>query len=149
MNAESISLKAPTRTKIRTIAYWVFTIAIVWELEFGGLWDLNVVNKGYVYRVMTELGYPDYMAYIFGVWKMLAGIVLLIPGFPRLKEWAYAGAFFIFSGAAFSHLFTGNAGAAIGDLVFAAIPIASWALRPPSRRMKTTDFNFRVENTKT
>lgn len=124
-----------TKSKIRLVFYWLTTIAVAWELIFGGLWDLNILNKGYVLKVMTDLGYPYYMPYIFGTWKILAGIVILIPGFLRLKEWAYAGVFFVFSGACFSNLFMGETGQAIGVLIFTAIPIVSWALRPASRRL--------------
>lgn len=124
-----------SKSKIRLIFYWVTTAAVAWELIFGGLWDLNILNKGYVLKVMTDLGYPHYMPYIFGTWKILAGIVILLPRFLRLKEWAYAGVFFVFSGAAFSNLFMGQTGQAIGVLAFIIIPIASWALRPASRRL--------------
>lgn len=132
---ENNKIGLTSKSKIRLIFYWVTTAAVAWELIFGGLWDLNILNKGYVLKVMTDLGYPHYMPYIFGTWKILAGIVILLPGFLRLKEWAYAGVFFVFSGAAFSNLFIGQTGQAIGVLAFIIIPIASWALRPASRRL--------------
>ena len=123
------------KSKIRLIFYWVTTIAIAWELLFGGLWDINILNKGFVSTVMSQLGYPHYMPYIFGTWKILAGIVILLPQFKRLKEWAYAGVFFVFTGACFSNLFMGQTATALGLLIFTAIPVASWALRPASRRL--------------
>jgi uncharacterized membrane protein len=132
---ENIKTVSTTKSKILLILYWLTTIAVAWELMFGGLWDLNILNKGYVLKVMVDLGYPYYMPYIFGTWKILAGIVILIPGFLRLKEWAYAGVFFVFSGACFSNLFMGETGQAIGVLAFIIIPVASWALRPASRRL--------------
>jgi len=124
-----------TGSKVRIVFYWITTIGIAWELMFGGLWDLDILNKGYVQKVMADLGYPYYMPYIFGTWKILAGIAILVPGFPRLKEWAYAGVFFVFSGACFSHLFMGETSLAIQALIFTSIPIVSWALRPASRRL--------------
>src|SRR5580704_11692525 len=105
---ENIETNSTTKSKIRIIFYWITTIAVAWELMFGGLWDLDILNKGYVQKVIADLGYPYYMPYIFGTWKILAGIAILIPGFQRLKEWAYAGVFFVFSGACFSHLFMGE-----------------------------------------
>lgn len=48
------------------------------------------------------------MLYILGVWKLGGGAVLLLPHFSRLKEWAYAGALFDFSGAVASHVFVGD-----------------------------------------
>lgn len=124
-----------TESKIHVVFYWITTIALAWELMFGGLWDLNILDKGYVLKVITDLGYPHYMPYIFGTWKILAGIAILVPGFQWLKEWAYAGTFFIFSGACLSHLFMGETGLALQLLLFTSIPVVSWALRPASRRL--------------
>jgi hypothetical protein len=61
---------------------------------------------------------------------------LLVPRFPRLKEWAYAGAFFDYTGAAASHFLAGDrAGQYVGPLIFSAFTLVSWALRPASRRL--------------
>ncbi len=128
------------KTKIINVVYWITTVAIGWELIFGGLWDINVLNKGYVQNIMDHLGYPAYFPFIFGIAKFLAAIVILAPGFRRLKEWAYAGIFFVFTGAAFSHLFVHEADKAIQGLIFAAIPLISWALRPVSRRLTRDEF---------
>jgi DoxX-like family len=82
------------------------------------------------------LGYPLYVLAIIGVWKLLATIALLAPRFPLLKEWAYAGSFFVFSGAVASHIAAGDGfGHWIGPGIGAAVPAVSWALRPPSRRI--------------
>ena len=51
---------------------------------------------------IVHLGYPLYFITIIGFWKVLGAITLLAPGFPRLKEWAYAGIFFDLTGAAAS-----------------------------------------------
>ncbi|WP_312029612.1 DoxX family protein [Paenibacillus sedimenti] len=87
-------------------------------------------------EVLSGLGYPAYLATILGLWKLLGVIAIVIPRFPRLKEWAYAGFFFELSGAALSHAFSGEGPALIAQpLVFLALVIASWALRPPSRKL--------------
>jgi uncharacterized membrane protein YphA (DoxX/SURF4 family) len=86
---------------------------------------------------MILLGYPLYFMMILGVWKVLGTIALLVPAFPRLKEWAYAGIFFTMSGAAISHAVTGDAAWHIlytGCL--AVLTLASWALRPQSRKLE-------------
>ena len=82
------------------------------------------------------LGYPVYFVMIIGFWKILGGIALLVPGFPRLKEWAYAGIFFNMTGAAVSHAVNGDeAWHIIVTLVLALLTVASWALRPQSRTL--------------
>jgi uncharacterized membrane protein YphA (DoxX/SURF4 family) len=121
-------------SRVRRNAYWIVTIGLAWELSFGGLSDL--MRFQYVRVIVTHLGYPIYLLTIIGVWKLLAAIALLVPGFPLLKEWAYAGSFFVFSGAVASHIAAGDgvahwAGPSIGT----AVTAVSWALRPPSRRI--------------
>jgi len=87
--------------------------------------------------VVPELGYPMYFFAIIGVWKVLGAVAILVPRFPRLKEWAYAGIFFDLTGAAASNAAVGGYGAygfhVIAPLIIAGFTVASWALRPPSR----------------
>jgi uncharacterized membrane protein YphA (DoxX/SURF4 family) len=130
MNA-SASSEAATRN--RAIAYWVTTVLIAAELAVGGLWD--ILRTDYVREIVErQLGYPEYFLVIIGIWKVPGAVVLLVPRCPRLKEWAYAGAVFTYTGAAASHLAVGDGASALGPTVFAIIALASWALRPPSRR---------------
>lgn len=76
------------------------------------------------------------MLYIIGAWKLPCAVTLVVPRFRRLKEWAYAGAFFNYSGAAASHFLAGaDAFVWLGPAVLAAFTLASWALRPPDRRL--------------
>ena len=71
---------------------------------------------------------------ILGIWYISAGLVLLAPGLPRLKEWAYAGLVFNYTGAAASHIWVGDGFDKVaGPLFFVALTAASWALRPPTR----------------
>jgi hypothetical protein len=119
----------------RTIAYWVTTLIIAVELAAGGVWD--ILQVPYVHDLVVQhLGYPAYFLVIIGVWKVPGAVVLLVPRFPRLTEWAYAGAFFTYTGAAASHLAVGD-GVALwwGPVVFAAIEAVSWLLRPSARRV--------------
>ena len=120
--------------KTKMIGYWATTIPLAIELLFGGEWDLT--HQPHVVQVVTHLGYPVYLLTILGFWKLLAAIALLAPRLARLKEWAYAGAFFNYSGAAASHLLSGDGPARwAGPLVFALITLGSWALRPSDRRL--------------
>ncbi len=128
--------------KLKTIGYWVTTAAITLETLAGGVTDL--VHGGTelfigqpVVQIVTHEGYPVYLLTILGVWKLLGGITLLVPRFPRLKEWAYAGIFFELTGALFSGIVRGgDPGAVIwSPLILAVLLLASWALRPPGRTL--------------
>ena len=121
------------------VVYWVVTVFIALETLVGGVTDLvhggSVLVAGPpVVGVVTHLGYPTYLLRIIGIWKLLGAIALLIPGYPRLKEWAYAGIFFELSGAAASWLICDhNLTNAIVPMVLATLAVVSWALRPPGR----------------
>ena len=121
---------------VRTIAYWIFTLLVAFEMMAGGIWDLLRIE--YVRVVMAHLGYPMYLLTIIGVWKIPCAIVLFLPGFLRLKEWAYAGAVFNYTGAAASHFFAGYAGMA-PPLVLVAITLISWELRPRTRQLAAAE----------
>jgi len=85
---------------------------------------------------MKQLGYPVYFVMILGFWKLLGSLALLMPGVPRVKEWAYAGIFFNMTGAAVSHVVCHDAAWHVGvTLGLAALTVASWALRPASRTL--------------
>lgn len=123
-------------SKGRMIAYWLVTALIVFELVYGALWDFNALNKGYVYGVLQHLGYPQYLAAMLGVSKLAAATVILLPRFRVLKEWAYAGVVILFGGGFASHLAVGDGVEIfIWSLLFALIAVASWALRPRSRKL--------------
>ena len=117
----------------RSIAYWVTTALLVFELVLGGVWDVLQVPQ--VRGVIDRLGYPPYFLVILGVWKLLGAVALLVPRFPRLKEWTYAGVIFNFTGAIASHLASGfiEPGTLVYVIALTAVAVASWALRPSSR----------------
>ena len=130
----------PIRERMtKLVAYWVITVLIVLETLVGGVTDLihgrSILVAGPpVADVVTHLGYPLYFLGIIGVWKLLGGITLLVPGYPRLKEWAYAGIFFELSGAAVSWLAREqNLGEAVVPMLLALLTLGSWALRPQNR----------------
>ena len=89
-----------------------------------------------VREVIHRVGYAVYFLVILGVWKLLGSIAMIIPRFPRLKEWAYAGVVFNLTGALASNLVSGVHDATTVVYLFGMMGITavSWALRPPSRR---------------
>ena len=95
----------------------------------------STVIKSTIGRI-KELGYPVYFLTILGVWKILGVIALLIPKFPLLKEWAYAGFFFLTTGAIFSHIGTENSiNEIVPSLLLLALTVVSWYFRPADRKL--------------
>ena len=117
------------------IAYWVTTGLVVFELAMGGVWDILRVPQ--VRGLIERLGYPPYFLVILGIWKLLGAVALVIPRFPRLKEWAYAGVLFDLTGAVASLFAWGliDVGTTAYPIVMTGVALASWALRPSSRRL--------------
>ena len=122
-------------SRYHIIAYWATTALLVFELALGGVWDILRVPQ--VRGLIERLGYPLYFLVILGTWKLLGAVALVIPGFPRLKEWAYAGVIFDLTGAVASLLASGfiDPGTLAYPIVMTGVAVASWALRPPSRRL--------------
>ena len=122
-----------TTTKKNRIIYWIATIWLALGMvSTGGVQLLKVKEE---VDMMTHLGYPLYFLTILGIWKMLGVIAVLIPKFPLLKEWAYAGFFFAMSGAAFSHLASGDgAKDFFGPVLLLILTVVSWYFRPDDRK---------------
>ena len=114
--------------KSRAIAYWTATALLALEMLLGSLWDLSRFHLAV--EIVTRLGYPLYMLAIIGTWKLLAVPALLVPGYPRLKEWTYAGIFFLMTGAVASHAACSDFKGLISPLIIVLLTTASWALRP-------------------
>jgi hypothetical protein len=136
LNMSTETLTIATRhasTRYRSAGYWLATVPLVAELGLGGVWD--IARLPFVRDLATHLGYPSYFLVLLGTWKVLGAAALIVPRRALLKEWAYAGAFFTYTGAIVSHLTTGYD---LGEVrllaVMTALTVLSWALRPPSRR---------------
>ncbi|MQY26646.1 DoxX family protein [Nocardia aurantia] len=124
-----------SRPTLSAVAYWIATALVTAELAIGGVWD--IARIAYVRDIVTGLGYPTYLLVLLGVWKILGAAALLVQRFPLVKEWAYAGTFFVYTGALASHLTTGYGLAEVPVLaVMTLLTVASWYLRPPSRRLR-------------
>lgn len=124
-------------SRIRPIVYGATTFVIVFELAAGSLW--NLVPIEWVQAQLRHLGYPPFFAYILALWQAAAAVAIIVPRFALIKEWAYAGALFLWSSAVVSHLIVGDGPRTWGvPLVFGMCAIASWALRPADRRLPET-----------
>src|SRR5262245_47534400 len=120
-------------SRMRIVIYWIATGIIATEAAIGGA--LDILHYAPYVAILQHLGYPQYFSMILGVWKIPAAVTVLVPRFPRLKEWAYAGMFFNMMGAVISHLATGDSAVMlIAPFSFAALIVVSWYLRPASRR---------------
>jgi uncharacterized membrane protein YphA (DoxX/SURF4 family) len=116
----------------RRAGYWTTTGTLTFSVGSGGVAELIRVPA--TIEGMEALGYPAYFVTIIGFWKVLGSVALLAPAFPRLKEWAYAGIFFNMTGACASHIAAGSEAWHVPvTLAFAALTVASWALRPANR----------------
>jgi uncharacterized membrane protein YphA (DoxX/SURF4 family) len=126
-------MKATTKA----IAYWMTTGFVVLAMFSGGIAELS--HRPETINGMRELGYPVYFVMILGFWKLLGSVALVIPKFPRLKEWAYAGIFFNMTGAAVSHVVSQSpAWHVVVTLGLAALTVSSWGFdRLPGRSAVT------------
>ena len=120
--------------KRQIVTYWVTTLIIALESIVGGVSD--IMQEPVYINILLYLGYPTYFAVMLGVAKVFAAFAILVPRYPRLKEWAYAGLSFQFVGALISHIIVGSSiTMLIAPFIFLCLVIASWLLRPPSRRI--------------
>lgn len=120
--------------KSKKIFYWIVTIFLSIGMTAGGVQQM--LQTGGYNEIVTSLGYPLYLLSIMGTWKILGVITILLPGFTLLKEWAYAGFFFVMSGAFLSHLIMSQPIVeALPSLILLITIVLSWYLRPPERRI--------------
>jgi uncharacterized membrane protein YphA (DoxX/SURF4 family) len=120
-------------TKRNKIIYWIATIWLALGMVSSGLVQLFKVKEEVAFT--KGLGYPVYFLTIIGVWKILGVVAILIPKFALLKEWAYAGFFFVMSGAAFSHIATGTISQIFPSLLLITLTVVSWYFRPVDRKI--------------
>ena len=117
----------------RNIIYWISTGWLALGMLSTGIVQAFHLNTELDY--ITHLGYPAYFLTMLGVWKILGVISLLIPAFPLLKEWAYAGFFFAMSGAVFSHIASDSAHEAAPSVLLLLLTLVSWYFRPAGRKI--------------
>lgn len=129
-------------TKKQKIIYWIATLWLSLGMLSTGIVQLFKGKTG-VGGVdsMTNLGYPIYLLTILGIWKILGVIAILMPKFPILKEWTYAGFFFLLSGAIYSHVAAGEPLKEIFPaLLLLFLAAISWYFRPADKKMVLLNF---------
>ena len=120
--------------KAGKIIYWIFTLWLALGMTSTGI--IQLLRTEEEVNLVIRLGYPVYFLTIIGTWKILGVIALLIPKFPLLKEWAYAGFFFNMSGALISHIAAGNSlDEIIPSLLLLILAAVSWYFRPADRKL--------------
>lgn len=126
-------------TKRNKIIYWVATAWLALGMLSTGIVQLIPLQEEK--EMMLHLGYPLYFLTILGIWKILGVIAILLPKFPLVKEWAYAGFFFAMSGAIISHIAKGDAVKELfGPSLLIVLTIVSWYFRPADRKNISTNF---------
>lgn len=121
-------------TKRSKIIYWVATLWLALGMLSTGV--VQLIKMKEEITMMEHLGYPLYFLTILGVWKILGVAAVLVPKFPLLKEWAYAGFFFAMSGAVFSHLAAGDGAMDFfGPVLLLVLTFVSWYFRPADRKI--------------
>jgi uncharacterized membrane protein YphA (DoxX/SURF4 family) len=116
------------------VLYWLATMAAA--LLFAAPGSALLLGAPHFTVEMARLGFPAHFLLPFGFFKILGAVAILVPGFARLKEWAYAGMVFDAVFAAYSR-------AALHDplpqiilpLLIGALVLTSWALRPATRKL--------------
>lgn len=121
-------------TKKNKIIYWISTLWLALGMLSTAI--VQLIKQQESVDAITRLGYPVYFLLILGIWKILGVAAVLIPKFPLLKEWAYAGFFFVMSGAIFSHIALGDAMNEIFPaLLLLILTVVSWYFRPADRKI--------------
>ncbi len=120
-------------TKRNKIIYWIATLWLSLGMVSTGF--VQLLNRESEMEFIVRLGYPVYFLALLGVWKILGVVAILIPRYPLLKEWAYAGFFFSMTGAIFSHIAAGTAGEMFPSVLLLALTIISWYFRPADRKL--------------
>jgi hypothetical protein len=115
----------------RKIAYWASTGVIAALMCFAAFTYLS--GGPQVVEGFARVGYPQQLRIILGIVKPLGAIALLIPGYVRLKEWAYAGFTYAWVCAFFAHYLAGEKSEAIFPVVLLVLLCVSYMTRPANR----------------
>lgn len=122
----------------RTLVYWVATAltALLFAIPGAAL----LANVPHFAADMARLGYPPYFSVLLGAFKIAGALAIVVPGIPRLKEWAYAGMILDVASAIASRAMVGDGGLAlIVPSAIGLLALVSWGLRPQDRRLGNAD----------
>jgi len=121
-------------SRTQKIVYWVATLWLALGMTSTGI--VQLLKTEDEIKLMQQLGYPVYFLTLIGIWKLLGVIAILVPKFPLLKEWTYAGFFFAMSGAVFSHIAAGSPALDMfGPILLIVLTVTSWYFRPAERKV--------------
>jgi len=122
-------------TKRNKIIYWIATLWLALGMMSTAI--VQILQMKEETKFMLNLGYPPYVLTLIGFWKVIGTIAVLIPGYPLVKEWAYAGFFFAMSGAVYSHIAMHDpAKELFGPGLLLVLTVVSWYFRPQSRKLQ-------------
>ncbi|WP_339792972.1 DoxX family protein [uncultured Imperialibacter sp.] len=124
----------PPAGRAGKITYWIATIWLALGMTSTGI--VQLIKMQEEVEKMAQLGYPSYILAILGPLKLLGVVAVLVPKFPLLKEWAYAGFFFNMVGAIFSHVAADSDPMELfGPTLLLVLTVVSWYFRPSSRKL--------------
>jgi uncharacterized membrane protein YphA (DoxX/SURF4 family) len=116
------------------IIYWIATIWLSLGMVSSGI--VQVMHMKEETQFILDLGYPEYLLTLLGISKFLGVVAILVPRFPLVKEWAYAGFFFMMSGAIFSHVAVNDPLSELfGPVLLLVLTVVSWYFRPADRKI--------------
>jgi hypothetical protein len=126
-------------SKVRTIVYWISTLWMCLGMTATGI--AQWVQPAELLVQMNALGIPRYLLGLIAVLKIMGVVVLLLPRLRLLKEWAYAGCFFLMIGALYVHAANQDQFSSyFGPGLLLVLTFTSWYTRPISRRIELQNF---------
>jgi len=120
----------------RTITYWVTTGVVVAMSAFAGFAYLS--GSAQAVEGFAHVGYPQQLRVLLGIAKLLGAITLVVPGLPKLKEWAYAGFTFAWIAASVAHYLAKDGPKVFMPVILLALLAVSYVTRPGSRVWRPT-----------
>lgn len=122
-------------SKTQKIIYWVATVWLAFGMTSSAILQLLPMKEQV--EMFEHLGYPFYLMHIIAIWKLLGVLAIFLPKTPILKEWAYAGFFFVATGAIVSHIAVHDGfGDIFPGIFLAVLTVVSWYFRPECKKVK-------------
>ncbi|UFJ40365.1 DoxX family protein [Brevibacillus humidisoli] len=125
-----------------TVIYWICTGLTALLMGMGSI--PNILSSADSIALFQQIGYPTYLLPFLGVAKLLGVIAIIVPGFPRIKEWAYAGLTFDLAGATYSFLAIGAPVAVIASMIPGFLVIAGSYVTYHKRRKAKISLSLEV-----
>ncbi len=116
----------------RKVCYWVSTGLLAALSVFAAFTYLS--GSPQAVQGFAHVGYPQQLRIILGIAKLLGAITLVVPGLPKLKEWAYAGFTFAWISACVAHYLAKDGPKAFMPLILLVLLVVSYVTRPSNRQ---------------